>query len=182
MLTTNSPTKVRVLIQRIVMSAVLTAMSVVLCRFLGFSPGGTAFRVEIGFLPIAAVAMMYGPVWAGVSYGVSDLLGAAITTGINPFITLCKVLFGTLLGLCFYGKKRGFIYQTVFFILVGAAVDILCMTPIFVHYFGYTTDAALITRAATAAINTPVRIALFYLTQKGLGDKILKYSTKTAEK
>ncbi len=170
--------KVRTAIRRIVMCAAMTAMSIVLCRFLGFSPANSAFRIEIGFLPIAVVGMLYGPVWAGAAYGASDLIGAAVTTGINPFITLCKVLFGVLMGFAFKRKPRGIIYCTAFFVIAGAVVDILCMAPIFVHYFGYTTEAAFYTRAISTAVNVPVRIALFYLTERTMGARIRKFAPK----
>ena len=102
----TKPAKVRTAIRRIVMCAAMTAMSVVLCRFLGISPANSAFRIEIGFLPIAVIGMLFGPVWAGAAYGASDLIGAAVTTGINPFITLCKVLFGVMLIFRFARKAQ----------------------------------------------------------------------------
>ncbi len=178
----SRPAKVRIAIRRIVMCAAMTAMSVVLCRFLGISPANSAFRIEIGFLPIAVVGMLYGPVWAGAAYGASDLIGAAVTTGINPFITICKVLFGVLMGAAFKGKRRGVLYSAAFFIITGIVVDILCMAPIFVHYFGYTADAAFYTRAVSTAINVPVRIVLYYLTERTMGERIRKYAPKRSEK
>lgn len=178
----SRPAKVRTAIRRIVMCAAMTAMSIVLCRFLGFSPANSAFRIEIGFLPIAIVGMLYGPVWAGAAYGASDLIGAAVTTGINPFITLCKILFGTLMGFAFKGRPRGIIYCTAFFVIAGIVVDILCMSPIFVHYFGYTAEAAFYTRTVSTAVNLPVRIALFYLTERTMGERIRKFAPKRSEK
>ncbi len=173
--------KVRTVIRRIVMCAAMTAMSIVLCRFLGISPANSAFRIEIGFLPIAVVGMLYGPVWAGAAYGASDLIGAAVTTGINPFITLCKVLFGVLMGAAFRGKRRGLIYCIAFFIITGIVVDVICMAPIFVHYFGYTAEAAFYTRLVSTVINVPVRIALYYLTDRTMGGRIRKFAPKGSE-
>lgn len=178
----SNPTKVRTAIRRIVMCAAMVAMSIVLCRFLGVAPANSAFRIEIGFLPIAVVAILYGPIWAGAAYGASDLIGAAVTTGINPFITLCKVLFGVLMGVAFKGKKRGLIFITAFFVITGIVVDILCMSPIFVHYFGYTAEAAFTTRALTAAVNVPARIIVYYLTERTMGERIRKFAPKGSEK
>ena len=178
----SRPAKVRTAIRRIVMCAAMTAMSIVLCRFLGFSPANSAFRIEIGFLPIAIVGMLYGPVWAGAAYGASDLIGAAVTTGINPFITLCKILFGTLMGFAFKGKKRGLPFCTAFFVITGIIVDVICMAPIFVHYFGYTAETAFYTRAITAAVNVPVRIVLYFLTERTMGERIRKFAPKRSEK
>lgn len=176
------PAKVRGTVRRIVICAAMTAMSIVLCRFLGFSPANSAFRVEIGFLPIAVIGMLYGPAWAGAAYGASDLIGAAVTTGINPFITLCKVLFGVLMGFAFKGKRRGLLFCTAFFLIAGIVVDVACMTPIFVKYFGYTAEVALTTRAISAGINAPVRIALYYLMERTMGERILSLAPQRTEK
>ncbi|MBQ2732922.1 MAG: folate family ECF transporter S component [Clostridia bacterium] len=178
----TKPAKVRTAIRRIVMCAAMTAMSVVLCRFLGISPANSAFRIEIGFLPIAVIGMLFGPVWAGAAYGASDLIGAAVTTGINPFITLCKVLFGVMMGFAFKGKSRGLPFTALFFVITGIVVDILCMSPIFVHYFGYTAEAAFATRAISTLVNLPVRIALYYLTERTMGERIRKFAPKGTEK
>ena len=50
---------------RLTTTAVMIAMSIVLGRLLGFPPTGT-YRIELGFLPIAVIAMLYdryGRVW-----------------------------------------------------------------------------------------------------------------------
>ena len=159
--------KNRPLIRRITICAVMAALAILLCRILGFPPTG-AYRIEISFLPIAVIAMLYGPVWSGICYAAADLIGAAILTGINPFITLCKLLFGVLMGLVFYKKRRGPLGIILFFLLAGVLVDICCMTPIFVYQFGYTWKAALIYRAIGFAVNTPVRILLMILIEPRL--------------
>ena len=92
-------------VRRTCLCAVLIAVSVLLCRLVGFPPTGM-WRVDLGFLPIVVIAMLYGPVYSGIAYGISDLVGAAIFTGVNPFITLCKVLSGALMGLFLYLRKR----------------------------------------------------------------------------
>ena len=169
--------KTRLVVLKITMSAVMTALSVILCRFLGFPPDG-AYRIELGFLPIAVVGMMFGPLWSGMAYLAADLIGAALITGINPFISLCKLLFGILLGVAFYGKKRSIKFCVIFYVITGIVVDVLCMTPIFIHYFGYTQDTAFTLRIIATAINVPARMIVFCLTQHFLGNTILSYSDK----
>ncbi len=150
---------------KITVTAVMTALSIVLCRFLGFPPSG-AYRIEIGFLPISIVAMLFGPVWSGISYAMSDFIGALIFTGVNPFITLCKLLFGVLMGLFFHRKNITVIQTVLFFLFCGIVIDVALMTPIFVFMFGYELKAALTFRLIGFAVNTPVRIVLFLITQK----------------
>ncbi len=159
---------------RLTTTAVMIAMSVVLCRLLGFPQTGT-YRIELGFLPIAVVAMLYGPLWAGAAYGIADLIGAAIFTGINPFITLCKIAFGVIMGLFFYRREKvGLLRCVLCFLIVGAAIDIVCMCPIFVFMFGYTWKVSLTTRTIAALINTPARIVVFWLVSKYFGGYLIK--------
>ena len=161
---------------RLTTTAVMIAMSVVLCRLLGFPQTGT-YRIELGFLPIAVVAMLYGPLWAGAAYGIADLIGAAIFTGINPFITLCKIAFGVIMGLFFYRREKvGLLRCVLCFLIVGAAIDIVCMCPIFVFMFGYTWEVSLTTRTIAALINTPARIVVFWLVSKYFGGYLKKHS------
>lgn len=163
---------------KITTSAMMVALSIVFCRVLGFPTTGM-WRVEIGFLPILIVAILYGPVWSAVSYGLADLIGALIYTGINPFILLCKIVFGLLMGVVFHGREKiGLPRNILFFLLVGFIVDIMMMTPIFVFMFGYTWEAALIWRLAAFSVNTPVRIVLTVLTDKFLLPSVYKYTKK----
>ena len=158
--------------------AMMIALSVVFCRVLGFPTSGM-YRVEIGFLPIAIVAILYGPLWSALSYGLADLIGAMIFTGVNPLILLCKIVFGFLMGIVFKKREKiGLVRNILFFVLVGFVVDILMMTPIFVYMFGYTWDAALIWRLAAFSVNTPVRIILMVLTDKFLLPSIYKHVRK----
>ena len=163
---------------KITTSAMMVALSIVFCRVLGFPTTGM-WRVEIGFLPILIVAILYGPVWSAVSYGLADLIGALIYTGINPFILLCKIVFGLLMGLVFHDREKiGLPRNILFFLLVGFVVDIMMMTPIFVFMFGYTWKAALIWRLAAFSVNTPVRIVLTVLTDKFLLPSVQKHTKK----
>ena len=156
----------------------MVALSIVFCRVLGFPTTGM-WRVEIGFLPILIVAILYGPVWSAVSYGLADFIGALIYTGINPFILLCKIVFGLLMGVVFHGKEKiGLPRNILFFLLVGFVVDIMMMTPIFVFMFGYTWKAALIWRLAAFSVNTPVRIVLTVLTDQFFLPSVQKYTKK----
>lgn len=161
-------------------SAMMIALSVIFCRYLGFPTSGM-WRVEIGFLPILIVALLYGPFWSAVSYGLADFIGALIWTGVNPFILLCKIVFGLLLGVAFYGREKiGLPRNIIFFIVIGFTVDIMMMTPIFVFNFGYTWESALIFRLAAFSVNTALRIVLTFLTDKFLLPSIYKYTRKNS--
>lgn len=171
-------TKTKNILLRLTTTAVMIAMSIVLCRLLGFPPTGT-YRIELGFLPIAVIAMLYGPIWSGVAYGISDLIGAWIFTGINPFITLCKIAFGVVMGLFFYRREKiGLLRNILCFLIIGVVIDIGCMCPIFVYMFGYTWEVSLTTRSIASLINTATRILVFFLLSRSLGGFLQKYTKK----
>jgi ECF transporter S component (folate family) len=169
------------ILTRLAVCAMMTALSVVLCRLLGWSPAESMGRVEIGFLPVAIVGMLYGPLWSGVVYGTADLIGAAIFTGVNPWITLCKVAFGALLGLGLYTKRKPRPWEfslrsAVTLLVIGFFVDVLAMSWVFV-VMGYAPDfgVAFVTRVINAAVNLPIRIAVLIPVGILLGKYLEKY-------
>ena len=69
-------------VRTVVYLGVLTALEIVLSRFLSIS----AWNIKIGFsfVPIAAAAMLFGPLPAAVAAALGDLLGA-ILFPIGPY-------------------------------------------------------------------------------------------------
>ncbi len=164
------------------MSAAMTALSVILCRFLGFSPEDSPFRFEIGFLPIAFVAELLGPVWSGFSYLVADIIGSLLSGyAPNPWIIMCKLLTGVFMGLCLFEKiwhKKPSLSRVIFlFASVAVIIDFLLMSPIMMFLYGHSTSLAFSERAINAAINLPIRIVVFYFVRKGM-DKPLEQIMK----
>lgn len=145
------------------LAGVMAALSMVMCRFLGFPQTGT-WRIDPGFLPIVMVAFLSGPVWAGMSYGVADLVGAAIFTGINPFITAEKIAIGVIFGIGFYRRSRLGLSRILVTQAVAAVVcDFLAMSLIFTFCFGTPVKVAFATRAVNAAVNFAMRSLLCIL-------------------
>lgn len=159
---------------RLSLSAVMAAASIVVTRLVLFLiPLSGPYRIDIGFLPIAIVAILAGPLWSAAAYGVADLIGALMTTGMNPLILACKILTGALLGLLLYKKRPGILISAVTMLLVIGVIDVLLMAGVFVQ-MGYSPSygAALIERLLNAAINLPLRLPLLYLLGR-YGGKIL---------
>lgn len=155
--TTPARRRARQVLFDLTLSGVMAALSMVMCRFLGFPQTG-AWRIDPGFLPIVMVAFLSGPIWAGMSYGVADLVGAAIFTGINPFITVEKILIGVIFGIGFYRRDRLGIPRILLTHLTAAVVcDWLIMTFIFTYAFGMPMRAAMATRALNAGVNFAMR-------------------------
>lgn len=84
--------------------AVLIALEIVLTRFLSINT--PIFRIGFGFIPIALIGIMYGPVWAGTAAGIGDVLGTFLMPyGLYPPITLTAILTGVALGLFLQRKN-----------------------------------------------------------------------------
>ena len=63
-------------VKKLVEISLLIALEVILTRFCSINTA--TLRIGFGFLPIAIIAMMYGPLSAGVAYALGDLLGMMI--------------------------------------------------------------------------------------------------------
>ena len=60
-------------VKKLVEISLLIALEVILTRFCSIYTG--VLRIGFGFLPVAIIAMMYGPISAGVAYAIGDILG-----------------------------------------------------------------------------------------------------------
>ena len=98
--------KNRISVRRIAECALLIALEVVLNRFASFQLLGLKFGLS--FIPMALCAMLFGPWWAAVCYGLSDLIGALLFPfgAYFPGFTLTCVLMGICYGLFLYGKPK----------------------------------------------------------------------------
>ncbi len=172
-------------------TAAMTALSVVFCRFVGFSPENSAFRFEFGFLPIAFVAELFGPLWSGLAYLVADAIGSLFSGyAPNPAIAACKLLTGAVMGIFFsygiYKKRPSLLRITLAFFVIAVFVDFLLMSPILMALYGWTSEFTFGMRAINAAINLPIRIFSFYLIRKAmdkpLGEFMKRNSTKESFK
>lgn len=152
---------------RVTVSALCLSTSIILCRFLGFSPEYMMLRFEMGILPIVLVAHLYGAPYAGFCYLGADLLGALVMgQAINPLIALCKCLIGVLLGFFFHQKKLSLLRSTVALSFIAVVCEFFIMLGIFYFYFGFPFLYALWCRVLTAGLNLPVRILCVWLLGK----------------
>lgn len=169
---TNALHRGRTTLSALVITSVMTALSIVLCRFAGFST--VILRFELGFLPIALVGALFGPVYSGAGYVAADLLGQLIfpagSAGINPAITLCKLATGLLLGFGFHNKKTDIRRTIAVFAVINVFVDFLSMSCVFILWFGYTAREAFLMRAINAGLTLPLRILVYHLIAVALND------------
>lgn len=85
--------------------ALLTAMNVVLTRFLGIQT--PLVQINFSFVPVVLAALLYGPIPAAVVGGLGDFLGAILfpAGAYFPGFTLTAVLAGLVYGFFLYRKQ-----------------------------------------------------------------------------
>lgn len=91
---------------RLVVVAFFIAAEVILTRYFSIMVAGIV-RIGFGFLPVAMLAILYGPLWAGAAYAIGDIVGMMLMPGGSffPGFTLSAYLTGLIFGLVLYGRK-----------------------------------------------------------------------------
>ena len=93
-------------LETLVCLAVLTALQVILSRFLSIQMWNMKFGFS--FIPVMLAANLYGPIGAAVVYGAGDLIGALLfpTGTYFPGFTLTAVITGIIWGFLLKGKIK----------------------------------------------------------------------------
>ena len=94
--------KSKVPVRTLCQIALFVALEIVLNEFCAIQTMG--FKIGVYFIPVVLCAILFGPVWTAVMYGMADTLGAIIfpTGPYNPGFTLSAVLMGLCLGFFLY--------------------------------------------------------------------------------
>ena len=93
-------------VKKLIQISLLIAIEIILTRFCSIQT--PIVRIGFGFLPIAIIGMMYGPLSAGVAYAIGDLLGVALfpTGSFFPGFTITAFLTGIVYGVFLYNKPK----------------------------------------------------------------------------
>lgn len=147
----------------VVQVALLTALEIILSRF--FSIATPIVKIGFGFLPIAVIAMLHGPLWAGGAAATGDFLGA-ILFPIGPYFpgfTLTAGLTGLVYGLLLYNRPKSWtrISCAVLFISLVLHLGLDTLWLEMITGKGYL--ALLPTRILKSVIMAPMQIILVRL-------------------
>ena len=145
---------------QLVIMALMLAMEVVLTRFLSINT--PVIRIGFGFLPIAVVAMMYGPVSGAIVGALADFIGANLfgTGAYFPGFTLTGFMVGATYGIFMY-KRPGKMFYIVASVLVVTIAWQLAMDTLWVHMITEVSYVALLPwRIARTVVMIPVQIIL----------------------
>ena len=98
--------------RRIVLIALLIALEIVLTRLLSFQPV-PAMRISFGFIAIASMAVLFGPIYAGIGAAAADFLGFILVPPASgapffPGFTLTAFLMGVVYGVFLYKRAYAF--------------------------------------------------------------------------
>ncbi len=158
----------------LVIMAFLIALEIILTRFLSINT--PILRIGFGFLPVAMIAIMYGPVWAGVSYAIGDVLGMMIfpTGAYFPGFTLTAFLTGITFGIFLH--DRDITWKTVLpaSLIITLGLN-LCLDTLWLKILmGQGFFALLPTRILKCAVMLPIQVILIPVIWNGIFKRINK--------
>jgi len=147
---------------QLVVMALLIALEIILTRFLSIE---TPFlRIGFGFLPVAIMAILYGPWWTGAAGIVGDLVGMTLMpkAAFFPGFTLTAFLTGVIFGLVLY-KKQITWKRTLVAALAVNIICSLCLDTVWLSMmYGDSFLALLPIRLIKVIIMIPVETLLIY--------------------
>lgn len=148
---------------QLVIMAFLIALEIILTRFCSINT--PILRIGFGFLPVAMMGIMFGPVWAALGYAVGDILGMIIFPSgmFFPGFTLTALLTGLVFG--FFLHNRKITWKTVLpASLVIILVLNLCLDTIWLSIMmGDAFIALLPTRIFKCVVMLPIHLILIPL-------------------
>ena len=156
----------RITTEMLVMTGFMIALSVVLSKLISINI--SFLRIGFGFLPIAVLAIMYGPVIAAIGYGLADLLGAwLLPTGtFFPGFTVSAVLTGFIFGWLLYKKEVTIVRALIASALVCLIVNLLLNTWWLTFLIGKGFKVLLASRAVKEIVAIPVMALLIVAIDK----------------
>lgn len=150
----------RISTEKLVTMALMIALTIVLSKLLSINI--LILRIGFGFLPIAILAILYGPWWAGIGYAIADLIGAwLLPTGqFFPGFTVSAFLTGIIFGLVLYRKEVTIWRALIASALVCLIVNLLLNTFWLTFIIGKGFGVLLASRAAKELACFPIMALL----------------------
>lgn len=165
--------KQKISIRMICQIAMLIALTIVVERLCSINT--PYVRIGFAFVPIALCAALFGPVWGGVAFGIADLIGAALFTGIFPGITISRICSGIIFGLFLHRKEARFFPNVVCAAVVEEVICALGLTTFFLALnSGTPFFGMLVTRLPQAGVIIALMLVVMPLLLK-LGNTLRKH-------
>lgn len=120
-------------IRRLVMSALLIALNVVLSRLVSINAAN--YRISISFITVFFAAYLYGWKCSALVAGAGDLIGALLfpTGAFNPFFTLSAMIGGIVYGIFLYHNES--VKKALIVVIINQLVISLGLNTFLISYF-----------------------------------------------
>jgi ECF transporter S component (folate family) len=161
----------------IVTIAFLIALEIILTRFLSINL--PYLRMGFGFLPVAMIGILYGPLWAGAAYALGDILGMMIfpTGPYFPGFTVSAFLTGVTFGFFLYNRtvtwKKVVIPSAIVLLIINLGIDTYWLTIL----LGKGYLALLPARIIKTVLAFPIQVTLIPFVYNRLLRKIPFFQT-----
>ena len=141
--------------EKLVITAILIALEVILTRFVGIST--PMLRISFGFLPMVIVAMYYGPIWGSLIFP---------TGAYFPGFTVSACLTGIIYGLFLHKRKVTVGTSLAAVITVVLGINLLVNTFWLTIILGKGYMAMLPARFVKELLCVPIDTALILVLSK----------------
>lgn len=148
--------------RKLVILSFLTALTIVLARFLSIQT--PILRISFEFFPIVVAAILFGPVGAGITAVIADVVGAILFPAgtFFPGFTASAFLTGLIYAFFFYKKEITF-FRTIMGVLTKLLiVDMVLVSIWLMILFKMPLEALVPTRLIKLAVMLPVEAILVY--------------------
>lgn len=146
--------------------AMLVAIEVVLNRFCSINT--QVVKIGFAFVPVAVCAMLFGPIWACITAGMADFIGA-ILFPIGPYFpgfTASAALTGLVFGLLLYKRQTDWKHIALA-VGINNLIISLFLTTFWIHLlYGGPYWALVPARLLQNGILVVVEFAVIRLLQK----------------
>lgn len=157
--------------RKLVLMALLVAISIILARFFVFYLTST-IRISFGSVPIILAGLLLGPVAGGITGAVADILGATLFSplGYYPPLTLPAILVGVIPALLkpYFLKEMKF-YRMLLLVFVTKIVTSIGLTTLLLsRLYGNPFLAILFPRVPVSLLIAAVEAILVFVLYKRL--------------
>ena len=115
---------------RIVLMAMLAAIQIVLSRWLSINLWN--LKIGFAFVPIATAGMLLGPVGAGLTGAVADIIGATLFPSGAFFPGFTLTAFITAFGYGFFLQKKQSMTNILAAVLFSEIVGTICLNTLWI--------------------------------------------------
>ena len=149
-------------IEMLVVLALLTALDVIMGRFLSIN--STFFKLDTSFIPMVIAAFFYGPIGGMAVAGLGDFIGALLFPfgPYMPHFTISAALTGVIFGFALKGKPQ--LMKVMLAVIPSQIICSLMLNSLFLELlYG---NVIFWIRLVQTLLATPVQIIVTYLVIK----------------